>query len=96
MNKFRLYCLLNKNTKLSYKRSPMFEQNKWAKALIYFGSALFGLYLILYGIIIAMTADGEACLPDYARHDGEALYPAAHLALHRHRLFLGFITSQQL
>ena len=60
MNKFRLYCLLNKNTKLSYKRSPMFEQNKWAKALIYFGSALFGLYLILYGIIIAMTADGEA------------------------------------
>ena len=48
MNKFRLYRLLNKNTKLSYKRSPMFEQNKWAKALIYFGSALFGLYLILY------------------------------------------------
>ena len=60
MNKLKLYRLLHKNTNLSYKRSPVFEQNKWAKALIYFGSALFGLYLILYGIIIAMTADGEA------------------------------------
>ena len=60
MNKLKLYRLLHKNTNLSYKRSPVFEQNKWAKALIYFGSAFFGLYLILYGIIIAMTADGEA------------------------------------
>lgn len=60
MNKFQLYRLLRKNTNLSYKRSPVFEQNKWAKALIYFGGALFALYLILYGIIIAMMADGEA------------------------------------
>ena len=60
MNKLQLYRLLRKNTNLSYKRSPVFEQNKWAKALIYFGGALFALYLILYGIIIAMTADGEA------------------------------------
>ncbi|MBR1503235.1 MAG: hypothetical protein IJ618_05060 [Prevotella sp.] len=60
MNNFRLYRLLNKNINLQNKRSPVFEQNKWAKALIYFGAALFGLYLILYGIIIAMTADGEA------------------------------------
>ena len=60
MNKFQLYSLLRKNTNLSYKRSPVFEQNKWAKALIYFGGALFALYLILYGVMIAMTADGEA------------------------------------
>ena len=60
MNKFQLYRLLRKNTNLSYKRSPVFEQNKWAKALIYFGGAFFALYLILYGVIIAMTADGEA------------------------------------
>ena len=60
MNKLQLYRLLRKNTNLSYKRSPVFEQNKWAKALIYFGGALFALYLILYGVIIAMTADGEA------------------------------------
>lgn len=60
MNKFQLYRLLRKNTNLSNKRSPVFEQNKWAKALIYFGGALFALYLILYGVMIAMTADGEA------------------------------------
>lgn len=60
MNKFQLYRLLRKNTNLSYKRSPVFEQNKWAKALTYFGGAFFTLYLILYGVLIAMTADGEA------------------------------------
>ena len=60
MNKLQLYKLLRKNTNLSYKRSPVFEQNKWAKALIYFGGAFFALYLILYGVLIAMTADGEA------------------------------------
>ena len=60
MNKFQLYKLLRKNTNLSYKRSPAFEQNKWAKVLIYMGAGLFVLYLILYGSIIATTADGEA------------------------------------
>ena len=60
MNKFKLYRLLRKNTNLSYKRSPIFEQNKWAKAITYFGGGLFALYLILYGCIIAMTAEGWA------------------------------------
>ena len=60
MNKIQLYRLLRKNTNLSYKRSPIFEQNKWAKVMIYFGAAMFALYLILYGCIIAMTAEGEA------------------------------------
>ena len=60
MNKIQLYRLLRKNTNLSYKRSPIFEQNKWAKVLTYFGAGMFALYLILYGCIIAMTAEGEA------------------------------------
>ena len=60
MNKFQLYRLLRKNTNLCNKRSTIFEQNKWAKALIYFGAAFFTLYLIIYGVLIAMTADGEA------------------------------------
>ncbi len=60
MNKFKLYRLLRKNTNLSYKRSPAFEQNKWAKAFMAIGGAFFGLYLIIYGILIAMIADGEA------------------------------------
>ena len=49
MNKFQLYRLLRKNTNLSYKRSPAFEQNKWAKGLIYFGAIMFGFYLVMYG-----------------------------------------------
>jgi hypothetical protein len=60
MNRIQLYRLLRKNTNLSYKRSPAFEQNKWAKVLIYMGAGLFVTYLILYGCLIAMTADGEA------------------------------------
>ena len=60
MNRLQLYRLLRKNTNLSYKRSPAFEQNKWAKGLIYFGGAMFAIYLIMYGDIIGMTAKGEA------------------------------------
>ena len=60
MNKLRLFRLLRHNTNLSYRRSPAFEQNRWAKALIYLGSALFAIYLILYGTIIGMAAEGEA------------------------------------
>ena len=60
MNRFQLYRLLRRNNSLSTHRSPLFEQSKWAKALLYFGGAVFALYLIIYGIIIAMTADGYA------------------------------------
>ncbi len=60
MNRLMLYRLLRKNTTLSYKRSPIFEQNKWAKAITYFGAGMMALYMILYGSIIAMTAEGEA------------------------------------
>ena len=58
MNKFQLYRLLRKNTNLSYKRSPAFEQNKWAKLLIYLGGLMFAVYLIMYGCLIGMSADG--------------------------------------
>ena len=60
MNRLKLYRLLRRNTTLSYKRSPIFEQNKWAKVMTYFGAAMLALYMILYGCIIAMTAEGEA------------------------------------
>ena len=60
MNKLQLYRLLRKNTNLSYKRSPAFEQNKWAKAMIYFVGVMFAIYLIMYGAIIGSMADGEA------------------------------------
>lgn len=60
MTRLQLYRLLRKNINLSNKRSPVFEQNKWAKVLIYMGAGLFITYLILYGTLIAMGADGEA------------------------------------
>jgi hypothetical protein len=60
MNRFQLYRLLRKNINISYKRSPIFEQNKWAKVLTYFGCAVFILYLIMFGFFIAMDAKGEA------------------------------------
>ena len=60
MNKLQLFRLLRHNTNLSYKRSPAFEQNQWAKVLMYLGAGLFCIYLILYGTIIGATADGEA------------------------------------
>ena len=59
MNKLQLFKLLRKNINLSYRRSPAFEQNRWAKVLIGFGGLMFILYLILYGIIIGMAAKGE-------------------------------------
>ena len=59
MNKLKLFKLLRHHIKLSEKRSPVFEQNKWAKGLIYFLSAMFIIYLIMYGAIIGAAADGE-------------------------------------
>ena len=59
MNKIQLFKLLRHNIKVSEKRSPVFEQNKWAKVLIYFLAAMFVIYLIMYGSIIGYAADGE-------------------------------------
>ena len=60
MNRLQLYRLLRKNISLSNKRSPAFEQNRWAKALAYFLAAMFMFYLILYGTVIGSIADGDA------------------------------------
>ena len=60
MTRLELFRLLRKNIKISEKRSPIFEQNKWAKVLVYFLSAMFIIYLIMYGSIIGSADDGEA------------------------------------
>ncbi len=59
MNRLQLYRLLHKHTTLSNKRSPVFEQNQWAKVLVYLGAAFFCIYLILFGVLIGMAAEGE-------------------------------------
>ena len=60
MNRWKLLLLLRKQNGLSIRRSPAFEQNKWAKAMIYLGGAMFAIYLIMYGAIIGSVAKGEA------------------------------------
>ena len=60
MNKLQLYRLLRKNIKLSYRRSPAFEQNRWANILMGFGALMFIIYLIMYGVLLGMASDGEA------------------------------------
>ena len=59
MNKIQLFRLLRRNTNLSYRRSAAFEQNQWAKVLIYLGAGFFALYLIIYGTAIGAAAEGE-------------------------------------
>ena len=58
MNKLQLFRLLRKHINLSYRRSPAFEQNRWAKVLMGFGGLMFVAYLIFYGVLIGMAADG--------------------------------------
>ena len=60
MTRWQLFRLLRRNNNLSLKRSPAFEQNKWAKLFIYFGAAVFALYLIIYGTAMGAASDGEA------------------------------------
>lgn len=60
MNKWQLFRLLRRNTNLSYKRSAAFEQNQWARLLMYIGGGFFALYLIIYGTTIGFAAEGEA------------------------------------
>lgn len=59
MNKFQLYRLLRKNINLSVKRSPIFEQNKWAKIITYFAAGILMLELIMFGSLIGAEAQGE-------------------------------------
>ena len=60
MNRLQLFRLLREHIKLSYKRNPAFEQNQWAKLLMYIGGGFFAIYLIIYGAIIGMAAKGDA------------------------------------
>jgi len=57
VNRLQLYRLLRKNNKLSYRRSPLFEQGTAAKVLLALGSGMFIIYLILYGSIMGMAVE---------------------------------------
>ena len=53
---FKIYKLLHKNIKLSEKRNPMFEQNRYAKIFVYLGASMMCLYFMVLGTILGWSA----------------------------------------
>ena len=52
----KIYKLLRKNIKLSEKRNPMFEQNRYAKIFVYLGASMMCLYFMVLGTILGWSA----------------------------------------
>lgn len=59
MNKFQLYRLLRKNTKLSEKRNPMFEANQYGKLFGYILVGFLALEFIAIGTFLGWMAAKE-------------------------------------
>ena len=57
MNRLSLFLLLRKNNRLSYRRSPAFEQSVVAQVMLYIGAGFMMIYLILLGTMLAMPAN---------------------------------------
>ena len=57
MNKYELFKALRLHRKLVDKRSVNFEKNKAAKFVIYFVTALFVFYLIMFAVLFALIAN---------------------------------------
>lgn len=57
MNKLQLLRLLRHHISLAEKRSPIYEQNRWAKFFVYLMGCLMVVYLILIAIPLAMAAN---------------------------------------
>ena len=57
MNRLSLFLLLRKNNRLSYRRSPAFEQSVVAQVMLYLGAGFMVVYLIMLGTILAMSAN---------------------------------------
>ncbi len=52
LNYFETYKYINKNEKLSVKRHPLFEHNKFMKFFIYVFSAFWAIYFMFFGFAI--------------------------------------------
>ena len=57
MNKLTLLRLLRNHIKLSEKRSPMYEQNRWAKLFMYFMGCFVFVYMIFIAVPLALAAN---------------------------------------
>ena len=59
MNKLSLFFLLRKNNRLSYRRSPAFEQSVIAQVMLFIGAGFMAVYLIFIGTMLAMAANSS-------------------------------------
>ncbi len=58
MNRIELFKTLRKHISLSEKRSPVYDQNRTAKTIIYIMSGFMIVYMIFLGIILSLAANG--------------------------------------
>lgn len=59
MNRYQLFKELRHHVKLSEKRSPVYEQNKTAKAIIYLMGGFLIVYLLFLSVMFAMIANSS-------------------------------------
>ena len=60
MNRLTLYRTLRRHIKLSEKRSPVYEQNKTAKILIYILGGFMVVYILFLSVMLAMIANSSS------------------------------------
>lgn len=54
------FRLLRRNNRISFRRSPIFEQSMVAKVLMLFGAGIMAIYLIFIGIAMSVVANESA------------------------------------
>ena len=57
MNSFGIFRLLKRNDRLSFYRSPAFEQSMVAKVMMFIGGLFMLIYLIVFGIMFSVIAN---------------------------------------
>ena len=62
MNRYQLFRQLRRNSSLSYRRSPAFEQSVVAKVMLFIGAGFMAVYFIFIAIALAVLAN-EECEP---------------------------------
>lgn len=65
MNKLQLYRLLRRHVKLSSKRGPIHDQNRWAKLIIFIMIAFAITYLAFLSVPLALLANSSRSYTPY-------------------------------
>lgn len=60
ISKLELLRILRRHIKLSEKRSPLYDQNRWAKLFVYFMGCFVLVYLIFISVPLAMAANSSS------------------------------------